>query len=176
MLLCCNPPSTWRNWTLGRRVVAVCVGAVWRCIDHRGVVAKGMSGKGRGTWSLGVVFVIRGALPGMLFHVLCECVCFVNCRARLVVGLGANMMGGALVIRASMESCGSMLFAGSPSSSVTLCTGTICLGTLCLLGETYDALCRSPCGWIHLCLGCVRLHLGSWSCPAANFFATRVST
>jgi hypothetical protein len=119
------------------------------------------------------VFVIRGMLPGMLFHVLRECVHFVKCSARLVVGLGADMMGRASVIRASMGSCGGILFAGSPSSSFTLCLGTLCSGTLCLLGGTYGALCRSPCGRIHLCPGYVRLCLRSLSCPATNFFCDK---
>ncbi len=59
---------------------------------------------------------MRGMLPGMLFCVLHECVCFVKRSARLVVGLGANMIGGALVIRAS--SCGGMLFVCSASTIV----------------------------------------------------------
>jgi hypothetical protein len=117
---------------------------------------------------------MRGMLPGMLFCVLCECVCFVKRSGHLVVGLGTNMIGGTSEIRAS--GCGGMLFVGSALSSVTLCSGTLCLGTLCLLGGTYGALCRSRCGRIHLCLGCVRLHLGLLSCPAVNFSATRVST
>ncbi len=29
ILLCCNPPSTGNNWTLGRCMVTVCIGAVW---------------------------------------------------------------------------------------------------------------------------------------------------
>ncbi len=81
-----------------------------------------------------VVFVMRGTLPGMLLHVCCEYVRSVNYSACLLVGLGANMMGGASVIRASMENCGGMLFAGSLLSSVTLCLSTLCLGILCLRG------------------------------------------
>jgi hypothetical protein len=119
MLLCRYPPSTGRNGTLGHCVVTVCVGAVWRRVNHCSAVAIRMSGKERGAWCLGAVFVIRGALLGMLFRVLHECLCFVNCSAHLVVGLGADMMEGASVIRASVESCGGMLFAGSLSSSVT---------------------------------------------------------
>ncbi len=98
--------------------MAGCVGAAWIHVDHHGAVAIGMSGKGRGTWHLRAVFVIRGMLPGMLLRVCHECVHFVNRSAHLVAGLGANMMGGALVIRASMGSCGGMLLAGFPSSSV----------------------------------------------------------
>ncbi len=75
-------------------MVAVCVGAVWRCVDPCGAVAINMSGKGRGTRRLGAVFVIRGTLPGMLFLVLRECVHFLNPSAHLVVGLGTNMIGG----------------------------------------------------------------------------------
>jgi hypothetical protein len=75
-------------------VVAMCVGAVWRCVDCRGAVAIRVSGKERGKWHLGAVFVIRGALPGMLFRVLRACMRFVNRSTCLVVGLGANMMGG----------------------------------------------------------------------------------
>ncbi len=174
MLLCRKPPSSGRNQTLGCHVVAVCNGAGWRHVNHQGAVAIRMSGKGRGTWHWGAVFVMRGTLPGMFFYVFHECVRFVKRSACLVVGLGANMIGGASEIHAS--SCGGMLFVGSASSSVTLCLGTLCLDTPCSLGGTYGTLCRSPCGRIHLCPGCVRLYLGSLSCPAANFSATRVST
>jgi hypothetical protein len=38
-------------------------------------------------------------LPGMLFHVCCECVRFVNLRAHRFVGLGTNMMGGHLLYK-----------------------------------------------------------------------------
>jgi hypothetical protein len=74
----------------------------------------------------------------MLFCVLHECVCFVKRSACFVVGLGANMIGGALVLGAS--GCGGMLFVGFALSSGTLSLGTLCLGTLCLLGGTYGAL------------------------------------
>ncbi len=113
-------------------------------------------------------------LLGKWFCVFRECVRFAKRSARLLVGLGTNMNGGALVICAS--GCGGMLFVGSALSSVTPCSGTLCLSTLCSLGGTYGALCRSPCGRIHLCPGCLRLCLGLLSYPAANFFATRVST
>jgi hypothetical protein len=94
MLLCRNPLPTGSNRTLGCCMVAVCASTVLRHVNHCGAVAIWMSGKGRGTWHLGTVFVIRGMLPGMLFCVLHECVRFVNCSARVVVGLGSNMMGG----------------------------------------------------------------------------------
>jgi hypothetical protein len=128
MLLWRKPPSAGSNWTLGHRVVAGCIGGVWMHAEHHGAVVIGRSSKGKGTWCLTAMFVLRGALPGMLLHVHLECVRFVNCSARLVVGLGANMMGGASV---SVGGCGGMLFAGSPSSSITLYLGTLCLGTLC---------------------------------------------
>ncbi len=95
------------------------------------------------------MFLMRGTLPGTLFHVLCECVHFVKCSAGFVVGLGADMIGGALVISAS--GCSGMLFVSSASLSVTLCSGTLCSGALCLLGGTYGAFCRSPCGRIYPC-------------------------
>jgi hypothetical protein len=90
-------------------------------VDRCGAVAIGRSGEGRGTWCLTAVFVMRGALPGMLLRVCHECVRFISCSARLVVQLGANMMGGASIIRASVGSCEGMLVASSWSSSVTLC-------------------------------------------------------
>jgi hypothetical protein len=95
-LLCRNPPSTGSNQNLGHCVVAGCIVAVWIRVDHLGAVAIGRSGKGRGTWHLRAVFVMRGMLPGMLLHVCRECVRFINCSARLVVGLDANMMGGGI--------------------------------------------------------------------------------
>ncbi len=176
MLLWHNPPSTGSNQTLGHCVVAGCIGAVWMSVDHRGVIAIGRSGKERDTWRFIAMFVMSRTLPGMLLRVRREYVCFVNCNSRLVVGLGADMMGGASVIRASVGSCEGMLFAGSPSLSITLCLGTLCLGTLCSWGGTYGTCCRSLCGRIHLCLGCMRLCLGLWMCPADNFFATSIST
>ncbi len=94
MLLCCNPPSTGSNWTLGRCVVASWVGAVWICVDRHCAVEIRKSGEGRGTWHLRAVFVMRGTLPCMLLRVRRECVRFVDCSAHLVVGLGADMMGG----------------------------------------------------------------------------------
>jgi hypothetical protein len=48
--------------------------------------------------SFGAVGVMIGTLPGMLFCVCWECVRFVNFNLRFCVGLGAFMMGGALVI------------------------------------------------------------------------------
>jgi hypothetical protein len=45
--------------------------------------------------------VIGGTLPRMLFCVRWDCVCLVNFYACLVVGFGASMMGGALVILVS---------------------------------------------------------------------------
>jgi hypothetical protein len=112
----------------------------------------------------------------MLLCVCHECMRFVNCSAYLVVGLGADMMGRGSVICASMGSCGGMSFAGSPLSSVTLCSGTLCLGILCSRGGAYGISCRSLCGRIHSCLGCMRLHLGSYVCLADNFFASSMST
>jgi hypothetical protein len=96
MLLWCNPPSRGRNRTLGHREVAGCIGDARMHVERRGAVAIGGSSKGRGMWRLTAVFVMRGVLPGMLLHVRCECVRFVNCSACLVVGLGANMKGGGI--------------------------------------------------------------------------------
>ncbi len=73
---------------------AGCIDDVWMHVEHCGAVAIGESSEGRDTWHLTAVIVMRGTLPGMLLHVHRECVCFVNCSAHLVVGLGVNMMGG----------------------------------------------------------------------------------
>ncbi len=93
MLLWHNPPSTGSNWTLGHCVVAGCVGAVWMHVESCGAVMFGRSSKGRCTWCLTALFVMRGELPGMLLQVYRECVHFVTCSACLVVELGGNMMG-----------------------------------------------------------------------------------
>ncbi len=143
---------------MGPCVVAGYIGDVWIRVERHGAVAIGRSSKGRGTWHLTALFVMRGMLPDMLLRVCRECVHFVNYSACLVVELGANMLGVASVICVSMGSCEVMAFAISPSLSSTLCLGTLCLGTLCLgtlclWGGTYDTLCRSFCGRIHLCTG-----------------------
>ncbi len=95
MLLCCNPPpSTGSNRTLGHCVVAGCNGVVWICVDCHGVVEIRSSIKDRGTWCLRAVLVMKRTLSGMLLCVCHECVRFINCSSRLVVGLSADMMGG----------------------------------------------------------------------------------
>ncbi len=96
MLLWCNPPLTGSNRTLGRRVVAGCIGDVRMSAERCGAVAIRGSSEGRGTWHLAGLVVMRGALPGMMLCVCHDCVHFVNHSARLVVGLGANMMGGGI--------------------------------------------------------------------------------
>jgi hypothetical protein len=74
-----------------------------------------------------LMFVMGGTPPGMLFLVCWECVCLVNFRACLVVGLGAAMMGGTSVILVSIG--GSTLLSAMCWSSqlITLCF-TLCPG------------------------------------------------
>ncbi len=86
----------------------------------------------------------------MLLHVHCECVCFFDCSACLVIGLGAGMMGRASAMCVSMGSCEGMAFACSPSLSITLCLSTLCLGTLCLGGGFMEPFANLPLeGQIH---------------------------
>jgi hypothetical protein len=74
---------------------------LWVCGDCLGVrdicIAAGMkSGKGRCADGL---HVNSGTLPGLLLLLQRKCICVVNLRVCLAVGLGAAIMGGASVIR-----------------------------------------------------------------------------
>ncbi len=69
---------------------------------------------------IGLIFLIIGTSPGMLFLVTHLCVCGVFLRARFDVGLQACMIGGASVMR-GMMSMGDSSFTLC-SSSLTLCS------------------------------------------------------
>jgi hypothetical protein len=108
-----------------------------------------------------------GTLPGTLFHVRRQCVRGVILRARLVVGFGAIMIGGASVIWTMVG----MLLVSELS---TLCSaGSI---TLCSCGISLGAHCRSLVGSNYLCDGHIRVHGAIGGASVDNFSLTRVST
>jgi hypothetical protein len=109
--------------------------------------------------------VICGTNHGMLFLVQCECYQGVSRRGRLVVGLDAAMMAGALVTHVSgvgMDGVGTFL----PTLWVTLCSGAGVWATLRGL----------PRGSSHACTGLVHVQLFSAVCVPAIFFLIRVRT
>ena len=82
--------------------------------------------------------VMAGMVPGVLFLVNRTCDRGVVFRRRLLVGLGAAMIGGAFVIRCNIG---------------TLCSGTLCSGRVD--GTVGGAICGSSEGRSHACSGCV---------------------
>lgn len=99
----CSPPGIAANFTLGTRR------------DLRGVV---FLGGGAGLGHTGAWCLMAGTLSGMLLHVTRTCDLSVIFIIRLLVGLGAAMMGGAFVMRRREDGIG------------TLCSGRVC-ATLC---------------------------------------------
>jgi hypothetical protein len=79
---------------------------------------------------LGAVGVVIRTLPRMLFHIPWECVRFVNFNLRFCVGLGAFMMGGALVI---VWKIGTLV--GISNVDSTLCS-TLCSALCSPIGTT----------------------------------------
>ena len=127
-----TPPGTAANFTRGmreeRRGVPFVVGG--------GTISIGLGGRGD-------LRVIAGTLPGVLLRVKRTCDRGVVFRIRLLVGLGAAMIGGAFVMRCNIG---------------TLCSGTLCSGTLCsgrVGGTGGGAICGSSEGRSHACSGCV---------------------
>jgi hypothetical protein len=120
--------------------------------DPCGIVIGG--GGGFAIKCLGAVGVMIGTLPGTLFCVHRECVRFVNFNLRFCVGLGAFMMGGALVILWKIGTLVEISTVGSTVCS-TLCS-TLCspIGTTRSTGEgTYGFNWTSALGRSYSCLG-----------------------
>jgi hypothetical protein len=67
--------------------------------------------------------VMAGTVPGVLFCICLMCVHFVNLRTRWAVGLGAAIIGGALVMRWRVGTSLATLCS-------TLCAGGMIDGTL----------------------------------------------
>jgi hypothetical protein len=90
------PLSMGTKRTRGRWVVngAHVVGGVRDDCCGVGVGTAGTMGRGHP----GACQVILGTLPRVLLRVTRGCVRFVNLNVRVVVGLGAVIIGGALVI------------------------------------------------------------------------------
>jgi hypothetical protein len=104
-------------------------------------------------------------LPGMLLHVTCECVLFVNFNILFVIGFGATIMRGALVMRQRGWMRGNLCSAGT---SITLCFRKIVLGQ----GDRWGL----SAGRIHLWRGCVCTRVDCARPFAASFSCTKVNT
>ena len=103
----CRPPGILANFTFGMHG------------DRRGAVVGGRSsGLGR----RGALRVMAGTLPGVLLRVNRTCVRGVVLRRRLLVGLGATIIGGASVMQRNIGTLCSVGVIG------TLCSGRV-LGT-----------------------------------------------
>ena len=102
-----RPPGIPANFTFGMRGDR-----------RRAVVGGGTSGLGR----RGALRVMAGTLPGVLLRVNRTCVRGVVLRRRLLVGLGATIIGGASVMQRNIGTLCSVGVIG------TLCSGRV-LGT-----------------------------------------------
>jgi hypothetical protein len=129
MFHCRTPPLIGTNRTCGRRVGA----GVGFVVDEVLGDCLKVVGQSWGCISMGRQVVIGRTLPGTLFRICWECVHLVSFNARLVVGFGAAMIGGALVIHVS----------GGANSIVSFVAMLVCLtlcSTLCSGGGTYGTL------------------------------------
>jgi hypothetical protein len=128
MLLFWNPPYAGVKCVCGIRMGSVCRPAGGFLGDQHRAFIKGV-GAITTAWTQCLMFLIEGTHPGMLFCILRKCVCFINLRAPLVVGLGAAIIGGASVI------CG-IVCVGCMVGVATLCStlfSTLC-SILCFGG------------------------------------------
>ena len=71
----------------------------WAVLPRWGERCTGIAAVAVGIGCCGIVDVIGGTVPGILFCVMRWCTCFVDFSARFVVGFGAFIMGGAFDIR-----------------------------------------------------------------------------
>ena len=146
-----SPPGIAANLTLGLRR------------DLRGVAVMG---GGTGLGHAGACRLMAGTLPGMLLRVKRTCKRGVVFNIRLLVGLGAAMMGGAFVMRCREDGV------------VTLCSGGVIV-TLCsaaALGVSGGNRCGSSSGSIHSWRGCVATSLDGGSRWLVSFALSKVST
>ncbi len=149
-----KPPSTGTKRTCGIHVGLGTMVSPAVQGDCRGIVIGG--GGGFAIKRLGAVGVMIGTLPGTLFCVCQECVCFVNFNLRFCVGLGVFMMGGGLVILWKIGTLVGISTVGSTVCSThcsTLCSpiGT----TRSTGGGTYGFNWTSTLGRSHSCPGYV---------------------
>ena len=111
--------------------------------------------------------VMAGTLPGMLLRVNRTCDRRFVFKMRLLVGLGAAMIGGAFVMRQRDEGV------------VTICSVGV-VATLCssgAVGVGSGDRCGSSSGSIHLWRGCVTTLLDGWVLWwAASLALSEVST
>ncbi len=169
-----NPPSTGTKRMCGTRVgTGTMFGFAGMrfglavCGDHRGAII-GVDG-GLGISQRGLVGMIWGTLPGMLFHVCHECILLLNFKVLFWVGLGAFMMGGASVIQVSI---GTLLWSSSCLlGAFTLCS-TLC-STIYWDWGTYGVNWMSARGRSHSCDRCVKQRSGAIGGVADSLAVTR---
>ncbi len=109
--------------SLGIRTKLICgtqSGVAAWCGDHLGVDDRGNRIGHHGTTQ-----VMAGTLPEIFVRVTCECVHYVHFKFCFIVGFGAAMIRGALVMRRR----------GWMAGAVALCS-TGAMSTLCLWGVT----------------------------------------
>ena len=87
-----------------KRTLGILVGSLvswmrWAVLPRRGERRAGVAAVAVGIGRHGIVGVISGTVPGILFCVKCWCTCFVDFMFCFVVGFGAFIMGGAFDIR-----------------------------------------------------------------------------
>ena len=106
------------NGTLGSLVIdAARIGSIGPCVYTT-------------CWITGLILVITGTAPGVLFCVCCQCVCRVFLRWCFAVGFCDCMMGGASVILG-------IVIIGV--SSITLCFCS-CYAILTLCSSSFVAV------------------------------------
>ncbi len=142
-----SPPSIGTNCTRDTRVWIVHIAGVGVHGDCQAVDAMGVEGWALITGRCLAVLIIGGTLPGMLFHVRCECVCFVFFNRLGAIGFGVVIMAGASVI----------LVRGVSTLCCPICSmspSTFC-STICSGGGMYGWHCKSPGGGSEMWVGCV---------------------
>ena len=132
------------KWTLGIFFGIFVAWMHWAVVPRWGERRTGVAASSVGTGRRGIVGVIGGTVPGTLFRVRRLWTRFVVFSARLVVGFGAFIMGGASDIR--RRSCVAFNFG----VVATLCSAlgaTLCCSCVCVL--SWGTRCKSSSGRIH---------------------------
>ena len=86
------------NRTLGILVVSLVSWMHWAVLPRREECRTGVATVAVGIGRCGIVVVIGGTVPGILFCVMRWCTCFVDFSACFVVGFGAFIMGAVFDI------------------------------------------------------------------------------
>ncbi len=86
------------NQTLGILVGSLVLWMRWAVLPRRGEPCTSVAVVAVGIGWCGIVVVIGGMVPGLLFRVMRWCTRFVDFRFSFVLGFGAFIMGGAFDI------------------------------------------------------------------------------